>query len=257
MTTPSIRSLEKALALLRQLARDGGVSSISQVATEISLPLSTAHRIAATFERQGFVVRVKRGHFLPGPALLNLANTQTSDRMLAALGRPVVVKLARETRCIAHLGVLSAGMVTYLLKAGERKLPLFTREGTQLEAYCTGIGKVLLAALPKLELSDYLADGPFIRLTPNTIIDTNKLRRVLAAVRTQGYATDDSEMDTDLRCLAVPVRDSEGRVIAAMSISTSQHDVDLTDLRIHLETLRAAAGAVSRRLQPCCDPMSR
>lgn len=245
-----MRSLEKALELLRHLAADAGERSISALAAEIGLPPSTAYRIAATFERHGFMTRLHRGHYLPGPILLGIAGSGALNRVIAAVGRPILQNLARQTDCTAHLGVFEGGMVTYLLKAARGRAHLFTREGTQLEAYCTGIGKVLLASLPDSELDEYLASGPFIRLTPNTLTDSNALRSALAKVRAQGYATDEAEMDTDLRCLAVPVRDSKGSVIAAISIARRQACGGAADLFNHLGALWGAANALAGRLAP-------
>lgn len=248
MATPSTRSLEKAVELLRHLAADQGEHAISALAAEIGLPPSTAYRIAATFERAGLLVRLQRGHYLPGPALLSLVTPGSLNRLIAGVGRSLVETLARRTRCTAHLGVFEGAMVTYLLKATHGRARVFTREDTQLEAYCTGIGKVLLAALPESELAEYLANGPFIRLTPKTLTDPNALRTTLATVRAQGYATDDEEMDKDLRCLAVPVHDREGKAIAALSIATRTPGGSVNDLRVHIGTLREAASALTERL---------
>ena len=245
-----MRSLGKALELLRQVAKDGGERSISALAAEAGIPASTAYRIAATFERSGFMTRLRRGHYVPGPTLLRLADSDSFNRVLMGVGHPIVEALAKTTGCTAHLGVFEDGMVTYLLKAGRKKNPLFTRQGTQLEAYCTGIGKVLLAALPKSALEDYLANGPFIGLTANTLTDPGALRAALNEVQARGYALDNAEMDTDLTCLAVPVRDREDKVLAALSISMRQADGNPNDLSIHLDSLRTAANALGERLSP-------
>src|SRR5690606_3592173 len=104
-----------------------------------------------------------------------------------------------------HLAVFEADMVTYLAKEDGGRNSVLTIEGTQLEAYCSGLGKVLLAYLPEPERERYLADGPFVRLTPNTIIEPDELRRELAHIRTRGYAIDDGEVQPNLRCVAVPL----------------------------------------------------
>jgi IclR family transcriptional regulator, acetate operon repressor len=91
--------------------------------------------------------------------------------------------------------------------------------GMQLEAYCSGIGKVLLAHLPKAACEDYLAAGPFVALTSRTIVDPDLLRAELANVRHQGFAVDNHEVAEDLRCIAVPLRRPDGEVVAAVSVS--------------------------------------
>lgn len=254
MATPSLKSLEKALELLGRVVQFGDTRSISALAAEIGMPPSTAHRISATFERSGLITRLRRGHYLAGPALLRLAAPRGLDRVLAATGRSVIKNLARKTGCTAHLGVFENGMVTYLLKAGRGRAAIFTREGTQLEAYCTGIGKVLLASLSKSDLEEYLVQGPFVRLTPNTLTDARALRAALNEVQARGYATDDAEMDVNLTCLAVPIQDSERRVLAALSISKRHALARPNPLIAHLDSLQAAAGVIARRLAPPSQP---
>lgn len=247
MATPSLRSLQKALDLLGRIVESGEIHSISDFARQIKMPRSTAYRIAATLERSGLVTRLRRGYYLPGPSLMRLARPDSIPRVLQAIGRPIVKRLATDTGCTAHVGIFENGMVTYLLKAGRAAKTIFTREGTQLEAYCTGIGKVLLAALPVPVREEYLRNGPFIQLTANTLTDPQKLRSALTVVADRGYAEDNAEMDSDLRCLAVPVR-LGGDVIAALSISTRAADEHSHALLTHLDALRTAANLLSVRL---------
>lgn len=253
MSTPPLRSLEKALILLGQIVERGEVHSIADLATQIDMPHSTAYRIAATLERSGMVTRMRRGYYVPGPTLIRLARHDSVARVLNAVGRPVARELARTTGCIVHLGIFENGMVTYLLKAGRTSRTIFTREGTQLEAYCTGIGKVLLAALPVSAREEYLRSGPFIQLTTNTLTDPQELRGELVNIGDQGYAEDNAEMDSGLQCLAVPVRLGGGDVIAALSISKRSdagNGDDSHTLLGYLDVVRAAADSLCNRLTP-------
>jgi IclR family transcriptional regulator, acetate operon repressor len=111
-------------------------------------------------------------------------------------------------------------MVTYLLEESHGPAATFTQEGMQLEAYCSGIGKVLLAHLDEDRRERYLADGPFVALTPSTIVKPSALRDHLAIVKAQGWAVDDSEVFETLKCVAAPLRCSDGTVVAAVSISS-------------------------------------
>jgi IclR family transcriptional regulator, acetate operon repressor len=248
MATPSLRSLEKALDLLGRIVEAGEIHSISQLARQIKMPHSTAYRIAATLERSGLVTRMRRGYYLPGPSLRRLVRRDSMPLLLKAVGRPIIEKLAADTGCTAHMGMFENGMVTYLLKSACAAQAVFTREGTQLEAYCTGIGKVLLAALPVSVREEYLQNGPFIQLTANTLTDPQKLRSELIIVADRGYAEDSAEMDSDLLCLAVPVRLGEGEVIAALSIATRSREAGSHALLPHMHALRSAANSLSTRL---------
>ena len=248
MTNPPTLALDKSLSLLSLLVADAGESSVSALAIEAGVPPATAHRIVATLERRGFVTKIARGRYLAGPALLRLANAATLNDVLKAVARPILADLAKQTRLVAHLGVFEGDMVTYLVKAG-RQNELFTREGMQLEAYCSAVGKMLLALLPDEQRERYLASGPFVALTANTITDPAALRTELVRVREQSFARDEREIDEALRCVAVPVRDTLGVAIAALSLSARQTSADI-DPTQHLSALRSAALALERRLFP-------
>lgn len=110
-------------------------------------------------------------------------------------------------------------MVTYELKAGQSAGDLFTQVGMQLEAYCSGIGKVLLAHLPEPAQTAYLSTGPFPALTNQTITDPVLLKDELDIVLRRGFALDDEEVVAGLQCVAVPILKQNGAVIAAVSAS--------------------------------------
>jgi DNA-binding IclR family transcriptional regulator len=207
------------MQLLQALADDGGVSSLRTIAAQLGLAPATAYRLAGTLVAAQMILPVGRGRYLPGPGMCRLAANASLRPVLVALGRGIVCGLARATRCSAHLGIFENDMVTYLVKADGAGQPIFTEEGKQLEAYCSGIGKVLLAALPEAELSTYLMNGPFVRLTSNTITDPARLRAEIELVRDRAYGQDDEEVLQNLRCLAVGVPDLQGRSVAALSIS--------------------------------------
>ncbi len=216
-STPTL--IEKSLSLLDAIMLDAGAHSIAAIASSKKVPQATAYRIVSALVDQGMLVTVERGRYLPGLRLLDYARQVDPMQILARLARPAVTRIAQRFRQDAHLAAMDGGMVTYLVKAGAAGAAAFARQGMQLEAYCSGVGKVLLAHLPEDDLTEYLANGPFIRLTPNTIVDPDVLRSHLAKVRIDGYALDNEEIAEGLRCLAVPVRDHRCQVIAALSLS--------------------------------------
>ncbi len=215
--TPSSNTLDKGLRLLEVVIANPG-APIHQLARLAGIAPSTAHRILGTLKRRGFVAQAARGDYLSGPALVRLGRVADMAGILDRVSRPLLQVLARRTGLTAHLGVFEGDMVTYLVKA-QGQADVFTREGNQLEAYCTGIGKVLLAGLAEEEREAYLAAGPFIPLTGNTIVDPDELRETLRVVSLKGHAEDNGEMNPNLQCLAAPVRADGGRLCAAISIS--------------------------------------
>lgn len=205
--------------MLEAVIGDGGRSNVTDIASRIGIPVATAHRQAATLAAEGFLSRVGRGRYVAGVRLRNLARQLDEGQIVANAACVMLDKLAARLNCVVQLGTLENDMVTYRIKAGRTAGSIFTRVGMQLEAYCSGIGKVLLANLSDPDRENYLAGGPFIALTDNTIVDPDLLRIELAKVKKQGFAIDDREVVEDLRCVAMPVRRPDGEVIAAVSVS--------------------------------------
>lgn len=213
------QSLRKSLNLLEALAEAGGRRSLQAVAAQQNIPLPTAWRIAATLEQRGFFQRGARGRYLPGAALQHLAQQVARLDMMAAVARPVLARLSVKFGCVAHLGTLEDDMVTYRAREGSENAGVPTKEGTQLEAYCSAIGKMLLAEESAERIDTYLGSAPFVPLTRWTITDPQVLRAELKMVAKQGYAVDAREVQDDLNCIALPVRDASGIANAAISLS--------------------------------------
>lgn len=227
--------------MLEAVLADREGQSVPAIARAIGLPRATAHRQIATLIAEGFLVRVPGGGLGPGPRLLALAELIDAKQLVAAAAAPVLHRLAARLQCLVQLGTLENDMVTYRIKTGQGAGDLFTRVGMQLEAYCTGIGKVLLAHLTAAEREAYLATGPFPALTPKTITDPAELRSELEKVVTEGFARDNEEIAEGLVCVAVPVLGPGGRVVAAISASRPLGDLARIPEAEVVEQLRAAA----------------
>jgi DNA-binding IclR family transcriptional regulator len=241
----SSATLQKGLLLLDRLVRDQGRTAFADLACDLSIPISTAHRLLALLEERRLVLRVGKGRYMGGGALLDLAGDTDLASILRRTARPFLRHIAHEAGRTAHLGVLDDGMVTYLIKEQGGSPLLFTQEGMQLEAYCSGIGKMLLSALAPADLDAYLADGPFIALTKHTVTDPARLREILTDVRRRDYALDDREVAEDLCCLAVPLRARPDRIVAAISLSGPAEDFD-----------RGTIGALTQTLSRCAHQIA-
>ncbi|MGD9471092.1 MAG: IclR family transcriptional regulator [Novosphingobium sp.] len=196
------QSISRAIELLAALVADDGGNPVTDIAARLGLAASTARRMVATLEDEGLLWRIARGRYAAGPRLAALGALYRPERRLIEIARPRLARLAGEAGCAAHLGVLDQDMVTYLVKVGDETI--FSREAGQLEAYCTGIGKALLAQLGAERLNAYLR-GSFVALTGRTITDPALLREDLVRSRERGFAIDDQELADNLSCVAVPL----------------------------------------------------
>jgi IclR family transcriptional regulator, acetate operon repressor len=240
-------AFERAIDLLQAILNDRGKSRIGTIASSSNVPLSSAHRLVALLERRGILVRFERGRYLPGLALVSCLPNGALDLALTATGRPMLKRLAIETGYTAHLGVLRSDMVTYLIKESAPGGHIFTRETMQLEAYCSGVGKMLLSQLPKDALAAYLRQDEFIALTDRTITDPDLLRSHLDLVRSREYAVDDGEMSDGIRCVSVPIRATDGRAIAAISIASNSSISEQTSSL--LNKLRVVAASIENSMR--------
>lgn len=214
---------ERLLDLLECLS--SAPLTVRAISEKSGIPISTVHRLVRLLLSRKYLVRQDRGRYGLGLASVELSSRADLDAILTSTTRPVIANLARNCSRTAHLGVFQNNLVRYLVRveAGYSRPP--SREMTELEAYCTAIGKVLLAQLSPEQLDEYLAPGDFVSLTENTISQPGCLRTELEAVRNQGWAIDRGEMYPELCCLAVPIQDRTGRVIAAVSVTdTCKHE---------------------------------
>jgi len=245
--TPLLSATSRTLAMLEAVIADGGASTVSALARAIDCPVATAHRQVATLVADGFLIVLGQGRHAAGPRLRALLARVDDKQVIANLAAPLLHRLAAKLGMVAQLGTLENDMVTYRIKTGEGAGALFTRIDMQLEAYCSGIGKVLLAHLPAAEREAYLAGGPFVALTANTITDPAALARELDRVAQLGYAEDRGEIDPDLQCIAVPIHRRDGTVPVAISVTRlSRNATAQTAPAALLSALRAVAHEIER-----------
>jgi IclR family acetate operon transcriptional repressor len=180
-----------------------------------------------------------------------LSQSVAVDTLLREAASPILKRLSDQLSLTVNVGLLEDNMVTYLAKIGDhanggRALCV----GDRFEAYCSGMGKVLLAALPDNALEAFLLDGDFVALTEKTITSRSALRVEFQRVRKQGYAIDDLEFDIDRRCIAVPVRDNQGRTFGAISVSDRPDRMTEGQQERLLEALLAASSAITQVMFP-------
>lgn len=220
-TNPGNATVRKAVTLYLAVCHDDRRRPISALAKELGIAASTAYRLILPFLEAGMLTKSERRCYLPGLTLYELTDGNCAKSVLEAKARPILEALAKTLAQTVHLGVWEDDMVTYIVKAHGGKTQLFTREGMQLEAYCSGIGKVLLANMETQAQDTYLATGPFVALTENTTTQPSEMRNEWRRIIQQGFAEDREEISRGLSCIAVPIIGPYGRVIASLSLSAT------------------------------------
>jgi DNA-binding IclR family transcriptional regulator len=216
-----LSSVKKALELLDHFTPERPELSLAEISREVDAHKSSVFRVLTTLEAAGFLEKDRQsGKYRLGLKILDLAGRVWGRHDIRQIASPYMEELARETGEVIHLAVLDGADIVYLEKKGQGQvLTVATRVGGRNPAYASSMGKILLADLPESELKRVLGPGKLKKLTPNTITEMPRLMEELGRIREQGFALDNEETFPGIRCVGAPIRDSGGRVIAAVSVT--------------------------------------
>jgi len=253
MGTPKNQSVMKAFVLLRAFRRPDEWLTSSELSRRAKMPEASGYRMMQTLEGIGAVVRDARGRYRPGMLLLELSNSIDAQDLWRTAAQAIIENWSKRLDVTVQIGVYEDGMVTYVARAGKPRGSLLLAQGTQFEAYCTALGKILLAELPEPELKAFFEEGDLIAFTPQTITREGQLREELQAIRSKGTAFDDRETLDDVRCVAAPVRNPAGRVVAAISFCDAAERLSEERQSELTVNLLEAAGEVGHRIYPWSD----
>lgn len=243
-------AVERALNILEAAAarRDGLTNS--EVSRKLAIPKSSASYILRTLERRGYLRRdAESGKYRLGLKVLSLGGAAQSNLDLAALALPYMRALVEKLQLTAHLAVLDQGEAVYIEKV---EAPGFfkvnTWVGRRMYVHSTSVGKVLVAWLPRQVLEAIARQHGLKKRTPKTITTMSRLLADLEEVKQQGLAVDDEENSLGARCMAAPIVDAEGSVIAALGMSGTLTQMSEANMPRVTEALKDAARRISRQL---------
>lgn len=243
--------VRKAFAMLRVFHGPEEWLTSMELSQRTRLPKASGHRLVQTLEDIGALVRGPNGRYRLGMLVVTLSHKVSIGELLRQAAQPILSQVAIQLGCTAHLGVLENCMVTYLCKIkGSSDFVVHTRVDAQHEAYCSGLGKVLLASLAPDALEEFLLDGDFVPLTAKTLTDRAQLRAAVREAGDGGFALDDEESATGMRCVAVAVRDGDGSTIAAISASDRADRLNLERIEAVRTALQEAAVEIERKFNP-------
>lgn len=224
-----VKSAIRTLEIIDLLTRSGDGLSFVDVQEQMRWPRSSTYNLLRTMVEAGHLEFDERDRrYRIGLRLWEAGQAYTRTRDLARVAQPHLAGACAALNETVQLAVLDGMENVYVTKVeSDHKLKLVSEIGSRLPAYATGLGKVLLAGLDPAELERRLGPVKLQSFTSHTIADKDRLREVLDQVRGQGFATDNGEYTDGVFCVAVPVRDNSGGVVAA--ISSSVPDVRVTD----------------------------
>jgi IclR family transcriptional regulator, pca regulon regulatory protein len=240
-----VAALARGLAVIRAFDAAREAQTLADLAKATKLPRATVRRSLLTLQALGYV-RCDGKHFKLTPRILSLGYAYLASTPLTRVLQPALERVSEATHESCSACTLDGPEIVYVGRAATKRImSVGLSVGSRLPAYCTSMGRVLLAAEPEARARAILARSDLRRLTPRTICDMDGVLRVLAQVREQGWCLVDEELEIGLRSLAVPIRSAGGQVLAAMNVSAQAGRISADDLvRVALPELLAAAASI-------------
>ncbi len=245
-----IKVLDKSLSVLELLLRQDSDMNITEMSEKLGFYPSTTHRILDTLKYWGYVEQDSHTQkYQLGLKALELGMTKLHKMDLIREATPYLEELVNQYNETVHLGVLEKKEVMYLAKKeSSQTIRMISYVGKRAPLHCTALGKVLLAYLPEEERRNILKEKQLPRLTESTITDKKELKKNLEQIKKQGFALDNEENEKDVCCMAVPIRNYQGTVIAALSISRPSFRMYKNKQKDLERALIGISGKISKRM---------
>jgi DNA-binding IclR family transcriptional regulator len=241
--------VERALILLRYIADQEDGLSIREVSRELGMSTPAVQNIIEAMKAQGFVEKnISNDRYYFGPEAIHLGFSVVAKLDIRQISRTHLEDLCKETGETVFLGVLSGDKVIYIDKVvSEQMIRIDARFGATRPLNCTAVGKALLAYQPSKDIRVLYEGGAFEKMTGNSIVELELLLSELEKIRKQGWSFDDEEFMAEVCCVAAPIRDGGGEVIASVSISAPASRVRGRENEI-IELVKLHAKRISENL---------
>jgi IclR family pca regulon transcriptional regulator len=240
-------SLARGLIVIQAFTQQSPQMTISQLSIKTGLSRAAVRRCLYTLTKLGFAGAEDGSRYSLRPRMLTLSHTYTTSNTLAAAAQPILERMSAALQESFSVATLDGEDIVYIARTQvNRVMAVDLHIGSRLPAYCTSMGRILLAYLPAEQLEQYFAKVNLIPHTTRTITSVEKLRLILRNIRRNGYAICDQEYEVGLRSIAVPVYSSSGRVVATLNLSGNAPRISVLEMQSRfLAPLRNAASELS------------
>ncbi len=247
-----VQSLERALTIIEVMAAERAPVTVSDLSAKVGLKISTVHRLLSTLCYRGYVEQDSDNKYLLGLKLLEVGNASLYFSDVRSVSRPYMEELVAKCNETVNLAVLDKNEIVYIDNVESKNLiivKMFAQIGNRGSVHCTASGKALLSRLSEEKIDEILANTDFERHTNETITDIKHFKKELERVRKEGYALDWGEREEHVRCIAAPILNHEGTVVASISISGPSTRITTIYMKNVLsELVKEHALKISRRL---------
>lgn len=248
---PIIQSVVRALAILDLFNEQTTELKITEISEKMQLHKSTVHSLLKTLQEAHYIEQnPDNGKYRLGMKLVERGNLVISTFDIRKMAKKYLTSLSDETGQTSHLGILDGDAGVYIDKQeGEKALIRYSRIGKRIPLHSTAIGKILLAYQTDENVAQLLDGYRFDPLTEKTITKQQDLLKELNEVKKQEYAIDNQENEQGVRCIAVPIKNLENEVLAALSISTLVSNVDDEKLQQYVDLLKKIGTKLSEEVR--------
>jgi IclR family pca regulon transcriptional regulator len=235
-STGTSQSLERGLAILSSFHSDRPLLGVSELSRDLDLSRSTAHRYVSTLAKLGYLQQDPESkRYRLGPKVLDLGFSALNSMDLLEISAPYLRRLSDETQRTVNLAILDGIDVVYIERyrtpqQGQREIDLNLHVGARLPAYCTAMGKAILAFLPEDRLAELIERIDFAPRGPNTLTSARAFRTELEKIRATGISVNDEELAYGLRSIAAPIHSHSGEVLAALNLAVHRTIVSMDEL---------------------------
>lgn len=243
-------SLARGLAVIHAFQERKRHLTIAQISHRTEIPRAAVRRCLHTLIKLGYATTDGRTYSLL-PKVLTLGHAYLSSTPLAVTAQPILDRLSNELHEACSMATLEGDEVLYVARSAtpQRLISVDLSVGSRLPAYCTSMGRILLAALDDAALTDYLEHANLQIKTSRTLNTAEAIRASVEEIRQKGWVIIDQELEVGLRSLAVPLKDSAGQVLAALNVGTHASRVSRQELEARfLPVLLEASKELSTRL---------
>ncbi|MGN0711419.1 MAG: IclR family transcriptional regulator [Anaerovoracaceae bacterium] len=246
----TIPMIEKACRVVDIISQEGGETGISQIARKTGYSKSTIFRILYTLQSWNWIEKDEAtDKYRLGLFFLQAGKQVKSMLNLEDVARPIMKQLVEETGESVNLGVLFENRVLIAETVSGQKSLLVRGLQPVFDLYCSGMGKLFLSQMSEDELHEYFTDTEIVKRTSETIITEADMKKEISIIQKEGYSADKEEYEYGLYCIAVPIKNNEGKIIAGLSVSGPVSRMEkghgLTEIRKYM---LAGAREVERRM---------
>lgn len=244
-----MKSAGKLLSVLESLCVDGD-AGITELSAKLTLGKSSIHRFLSVLTELGYVHKnATNGKYAATLKVFEIGAMVRGRIRLVQLAHPYMEELGKQFHETINLAFFEQGEVVYIDKVESAEtLRMDLAIGRRVPAYCTALGKVFLASLSQEDREAYFQSEKLTAYTEKTITSLKELRKKLDKVRTDGFAIDDRELDEGIRCIAAPIRDEVGKMVAAMSIAGPSMRMTMERLKSLRKPIMEVTKEISRKL---------